>query len=116
MKVDKNFTEPPFSGKYLNEKAAGTYTCSNCGAQLFSSEAKFDSGTGWPSFDEALPGAVKYVPDTNHGMDRTEIVCQKCGNHLGHIFDDGPTATGKRYCLNSVCLDLKADDSGLDKN
>jgi peptide-methionine (R)-S-oxide reductase len=102
-------TEAPFSGKLLNEKRAGTYMCKVCGNPLFPSNAKFDSGTGWPSFDQALPGAVKHIEDDSHGMRRTEVVCAKCGSHLGHIFDDGPTATGKRYCMNSVCLDLKAD-------
>lgn len=96
-------TEAPFSGKLLHEKGEGTYKCVVCGNPLFASDAKFDSGTGWPSFDQALPGAVKNIPDGN----RTEIVCAKCGSHLGHVFDDGPTATGKRYCLNSVCLDLE---------
>ncbi len=100
-------TEAPFSGKYLNEKRSGMYTCAACGNQLFASDAKFDSGTGWPSFDEAIPGAVKHVPDDSLGMSRTEIVCANCGSHLGHVFDDGPTKTGKRYCLNSVCLNLE---------
>lgn len=101
-------TEAPFSGKLLHEKKDGMYTCAACGQELFSSDAKFDSGTGWPSFDEALPGAVKSITDNSHGMSRTEIVCSRCGSHLGHVFDDGPTETGKRYCLNSVCLDLEA--------
>jgi peptide-methionine (R)-S-oxide reductase len=99
-------TEAPFSGKLLHEKRSGTYNCKVCGTPLFSSDAKFDSGTGWPSFDQALPGAVKSITDTSHGMARTEIVCATCNSHLGHVFDDGPTTTGKRYCLNSVCLDL----------
>lgn len=102
-------TEPAFSGKYVYEKKSGTYNCIVCGNPLFASSAKFDSGTGWPSFDEALPGAVKYEKDTQYGMTRTEIICVKCGSHLGHVFDDGPTKTGKRYCLNSVCLDLVTD-------
>ena len=100
-------TEVPFSGKLLHEKKDGMYTCAACGQELFSSDAKFDSGTGWPSFDEALPGAVKSIEDNSHGMSRTEIVCSRCGSHLGHVFDDGPTETGKRFCLNSVCLDLE---------
>lgn len=100
-------TEAPFSGKLLHADARGAYTCSACGAPLFSSDAKFDSGTGWPSFDSALPDAVRQVVDDSHGMSRTEIVCAKCDSHLGHVFDDGPTKTGKRYCLNSVCLELK---------
>ncbi len=100
-------TEAPFTGKLLHEKKSGMYSCVACGSQLFSSDAKFDSGTGWPSFDQAIPGAVRVVPDTTHGMQRNEIVCARCGSHLGHVFDDGPTPTGKRYCLNSVCLNLE---------
>jgi len=102
-------TEAPFSGKLLYEKRAGTYMCKVCGTPLFPSTAKFESGTGWPSFDQALPGAVKEIVDDSHGMKRTEIVCAKCGSHLGHVFDDGPTPTGKRYCMNSVCLDLNPE-------
>ena len=102
-------TEAPFSGSLVHETRDGMYACKVCGTPLFSSKAKFDSGTGWPSFDEALPGTIQYVEDNSHGMMRTEIVCVKCGSHLGHVFDDGPTKTGKRYCLNSVCLDLKAE-------
>ena len=98
--------EAPFSCKLLHEKRSGIYVCKVCGNPLFPSTAKFDSGTGWPSFDQGLPGAVKEIPDNELGMHRTEIVCAKCGSHLGHVFDDGPTATGKRYCMNSVCLDL----------
>ena len=97
-------TERAFSGKYWETKTAGTYHCACCKSALFSSETKFDSGTGWPSFDEALPGAVKNILDTSHGMERTETVCAVCGSHLGHLFDDGPTKTGKRYCMNSVCF------------
>jgi peptide-methionine (R)-S-oxide reductase len=103
-------TEAPFSGKLLHEKRIGTYMCKVCGNPLFPSAAKFDSGTGWPSFDQALPGAVKFSEDTGHGAVRTEVVCAKCGSHLGHIFDDGPTATRKRYCMNSVCLELKEEE------
>jgi peptide-methionine (R)-S-oxide reductase len=101
-------TEAPFTGKYLNTKESGTYVCKACGNNLFSSEAKFDSGTGWPSFDqpENLENVVLEV-DNSHEMHRTEVKCKKCGSHLGHVFDDGPTATGKRYCINSVCLDLQ---------
>ena len=98
-------TEAPFSGKYVHTKDKGMYTCANCGTELFSSDTKFDSGTGWPSFDEALPGAVKNIDDTSHGMRRTETVCAVCKSHLGHVFDDGPTQTGKRYCMNSVCFE-----------
>ena len=100
-------TEAPNSGKYLHEKKEGTYACVACGNPLFPSDAKFDSGTGWPSFDQALPGAVKYEHDSMYGMERTEVLCAKCGSHLGHVFNDGPTKTNKRYCMNSVCLDLK---------
>ncbi len=100
-------TEAPGTGKYLHEKKEGIYACLVCGNQLFPSDAKFDSGTGWPSFDQALTGAVKEIQDTSHGMSRTEVTCANCGSHLGHVFDDGPTTTGKRYCMNSVCLDLK---------
>jgi len=100
-------TEAPFTGEYVHEKADGTYACAACGNPLFSSDAKFDSGTGWPSFDQALPGAVETHSDNSHGMVRTEITCARCGGHLGHIFDDGPTKTGKRYCINSACLDLE---------
>jgi peptide-methionine (R)-S-oxide reductase len=100
-------TEMPGTGKYLHEKREGTYNCKVCGSALFSSDAKFDSGTGWPSFDQALPGAVRFVHDEAHGMDRTEIVCTNCNSHLGHVFDDGPSTTGKRFCLNSACLDLE---------
>lgn len=99
-------TEMPFTGKYVHESKDGMYNCVVCNIPLFSSDAKFDSKTGWPSFDEALPGVVKYVRDDSLGMERTEIVCANCGSHLGHVFDDGPTKTGKRYCINSVCLDL----------
>ncbi len=100
-------TEMPGSGKYLHEKREGTYACKVCGQMLFPSDTKFESGTGWPSFDKAIPGAIKEIEDVSHGMRRTEVVCAKCGSHLGHVFDDGPTETGKRYCMNSVCLDLK---------
>jgi peptide-methionine (R)-S-oxide reductase len=100
-------TEMPFTGKLLKNKDNGDYTCAGCGAILFKSDTKFDSGTGWPSFDEALPGAIKYIEDISHGMKRTEVVCAKCNGHLGHVFDDGPTKSGKRYCINSVCLGFK---------
>ncbi len=97
-------TEAPFSGKLLHDDRTGMYKCKVCGQELFDSKTKFDSGTGWPSFDKAIPGAVKEIADDSIGMHRTEVVCSNCGSHLGHVFDDGPTETGKRYCLNSVCL------------
>ncbi len=105
-------TEPPFSGKYATHHEDGMYRCVACGATLFSSTTKFDSGTGWPSFtDVAEQGAVELREDTSHGMRRTEVVCARCGGHLGHVFEDGPTRredgtkdTGLRYCINSVCL------------
>ena len=104
-------TELPFYGKYVHETVDGMYVCVVCGNQLFSSKAKFDSGTGWPSFDQALPGAVILKTDTSHGMNRTEVLCSRCASHLGHLFNDGPTATGQRYCMNSVCFDLVPKDT-----
>lgn len=101
-------TEAPFSGKLLHDERDGMYKCKVCGSDLFSSAAKFDSGTGWPSFDQALPGAVKLQDDPD-GSHRIEVVCATCDSHLGHVFDDGPTVTGKRFCLNSVCLDLEPE-------
>jgi peptide-methionine (R)-S-oxide reductase len=98
-------TEAPFSGRVIHPDKDGFYKCAACGNPLFKAEAKFDSGTGWPSFDEALPGAVKNIADISHGMLRTETVCAICSSHLGHLFEDGPTETGKRYCMNSVCFD-----------
>lgn len=100
-------TEAPFSGELLHADADGVFRCKVCGTAIFDSSAKFDSGTGWPSFDTALPGSVTLTPDNSHGMRRTEVTCATCSSHLGHVFDDGPTATGKRYCINSVCLDLE---------
>ena len=97
-------TERAFTSKLLNEKRKGFYLCANCGAKLFSSEAKFDSGTGWPSFSEALPGAFKTKIDYSFGMRRIEYHCANCGAHHGHVFLDGPTATGKRFCNNGLCL------------
>lgn len=98
-------TEAPFSGKLVQPDKDDLYKCAACGNPLFAADAKFDSGTGWPSFDQALPGAVEEVVDTSHGMRRTEVVCGVCHSHLGHVFDDGPTKTGKRYCTNSVCFE-----------
>lgn len=101
-------TEPAFSGKYCDEKTPGSYVCAGCGAELFSSETKFDSGTGWPSFWQPVhPECVAMHEDRGHGMVRKEVVCAICDSHLGHVFDDGPPPTGLRYCLNSASLDLK---------
>ena len=97
-------TERAFTSKLLSEKREGFYLCANCGAKLFSSESKFDSGTGWPSFSEALPGAFKTKVDYSFGMKRIEYHCAKCGAHHGHVFADGPTSTGKRFCNNGLCL------------
>ena len=101
-------TEAPFTGKLLHIKDDGTFLCANCDATLFDSSAKYDSGCGWPSFDRAIKGSVRYETDRTHGMVRTEVLCANCGGHLGHAFPDGPAeTTGDRYCINSLALNFK---------
>jgi len=100
-------TESPFTGKYYKTEDEGVYRCLACGQELFSSKTKFDSGSGWPSFYQPLsPAALEMIEDNNHGMMRTEVKCARCGGHLGHLFDDGPPPTGRRFCINSGVLDL----------
>jgi peptide-methionine (R)-S-oxide reductase len=104
-------TERAFTGKYNANKAAGVYHCAGCGADLFTSETKYDSGSGWPSFTAPMDGeAVEEHRDASHGMVRTEVLCATCGGHLGHVFPDGPGANGLRYCMNSASLDFEADE------
>jgi peptide-methionine (R)-S-oxide reductase len=103
-------TERPFTGKYEALWDDGSYHCMCCGNKLFDSDTKFDAGCGWPSFSRAVPGAIKEITDASLGMVRTETVCAQCGAHLGHVFPDGPTDTGLRYCMNSASLDFKADE------
>jgi methionine-R-sulfoxide reductase len=104
-------TDAPFTGKLTYNKEKGNYYCAGCGAELFTSDMKFESHCGWPSFDKEIEGGrIKTVRDTSHGMDRTEILCAKCGSHLGHLFDDGPTVTGLRYCVNSTSLEFKKQE------
>jgi peptide-methionine (R)-S-oxide reductase len=103
-------TEPPFTGRYVHEKGDGVYRCAACGNALFSSDTKFESHSGWPSFtDPMFAAAVETRVDTSHGMVRTEVLCARCGGHLGHVFEDGPGESGLRYCINSCALDLDAE-------
>ncbi len=105
--------EAPFSGKYVDEHSDGSYHCVVCGQKLFESDTKFESGTGWPSFDRAIPGSVEMKDDNSLGMNRTEVICSKCGAHLGHMFEDGPSeTTGQRFCINSCALDLHKKQAG----
>lgn len=105
-------TDRPFTGKYYLHHEKGVYVCSGCGAELFTSDMKFDSNCGWPSFDREIAGGkIKTVTDTSFGMTRIEILCARCGGHLGHLFDDGPTLTGQRYCVNSTSIDFKPADN-----
>lgn len=109
----KQATEAPFTGKYLHTKDDGMYCCAACAAELFDSKTKFDSGTGWPSFTEA--GAADNVERRRDGL-RTEVLCRRCGSHLGHVFGDGPAPSGQRYCINSVSLDLHPSNDGSERS
>jgi peptide-methionine (R)-S-oxide reductase len=104
-------TEAPFTGSLLHVDAEGSFTCGGCGQFLFTSEQKFDSGCGWPSFDACVPGSIIERPDYSLSRVRTEILCSKCGGHLGHVFPDGPTPTGLRYCVNSLAIDFDAREN-----
>lgn len=109
-------TDAPFTNALLQEHRDGMYRCAACGQALFTSDTKFDSGSGWPSFDDAIPGSTKLIEDSSHGMRRIEVVCSNCGSHLGHLFDDGPTKTGKRFCMNGTSLEFsEADKAALEE-
>ena len=101
-------TEYPHSGAYNSHYEKGTYNCRGCNQPLYASDSKFDSGCGWPSYDQSIEGAIEYRKDSSHGMVRVEIVCSNCGGHQGHVFDNGPTASGKRYCVNSASISFEA--------
>lgn len=103
-------TEPRFSGEFVDETDEGSFVCAGCGTTLFDAETKFDSGSGWPSFYAAAGDTVETRLDTSHGMRRTEVVCARCGGHLGHVFEDGPDPTGKRYCINAAALEFESDE------
>jgi peptide-methionine (R)-S-oxide reductase len=107
----KKGTERPFTGDYNLHFEKGNYHCAGCNALLFESNTKFESGCGWPSFDDSVEGSVEYVKDTSYGMMRVEILCASCGGHLGHIFNDGPTPTGQRYCVNSLSIEFNKEET-----
>jgi peptide-methionine (R)-S-oxide reductase len=109
-------TERPFTGKLVKQEKKGTYVCAGCGAELFYSDTKFDSGTGWPSFWAPISeGSVEMKPDNSLGRRRTEVLCNHCGGHLGHVFDDGPKPTGQRFCINSVALNFKEQEESAER-